>query len=1168
MEHMDTLASTPETVATAPGASPAADPAQQELLELAPGHGPVLVLGGPGTGKTTTLLRVLTHRLDAGLDPQHVLVLSPTRAAAATLRDDLSAGTEKTFSEPAVRTWSAYAFDLIRRARLDGLLPALQRPPRLLSGPEQDTLIGHLLEGHALGITPGPEWPESLGEAIGTRGFRKELRELFDRISEHGLEAGALQDLGESLRRPEWVAAARFYQEYRDLLDLGSAEAFDPAGLLAAAANILEENPEFLEAEHERLHLVMVDDLQEANPAQHHLLSLLARGRDLVAFAVPDNVVQGFRGARPDMLGEFEARLGTGDTQARIVELRTSYRLNPELATAWGKVARRIPVAAGGAGRKLELPDTSATADDTGTATAAEDDAVVQGATGPTGQQPVPGRAPAQGTEPEGTEPGGQDPGNDEPGTPAPGRLEVLLVDSPIHEERLVAQRLLEEHLINHRPLESMAVILRNGAQVRSMAKYLAGAGIAVNTPPAETPLREEPAVRPLLDLMSLALAPGAPADPLLLQELLMSRYANASALDVRRLRQGLRRHEVAQGGNRSSAELLAGMLDELELLETMGREAAGARRLARMHRALRQELAGGNVNAETALWALWAASGMGEKWSQAALAGGILGTRADHDLDAMLAIFQSAERFVDQLPGSSVGQFVEHVLGQELPMDTLASRGGSAASVQVLTTAAAAGREWDLVLVPGMQEGIWPNTKLRGELLGGGELSDVIEHGPEILRVRNIASLIRETRADELRTFANAISRARDRVIAIAVASEDTAPSSFLDIVDPVGAVQGRAAAFVPRPRTLSALVAELRQAAEATALDEARGPLHRDATAVLGALVAAPHPIRGAHPASWWGLAESTSHGPVVPPGEPVKVSPSKVESVMNSPLNWFVQAAGGEAATDFARSLGTLVHSIAEEHPEAGGGEYQQVLEERWGELEMPQNWEGARDRERAESMLKKLAQYNVMMRTEQRRLIGREIPFEVLIHPPGAGAVPGSGSGSDAVSGPDATDAVDVQDTPTDPRAPRAALLRGVVDRVEADAAGNPWVVDLKTGKSQPSGKDVERHPQLGAYQAAIINGALAGKTGQELTTVPAGASLVQLGTSTKTPREQAQPAITTEDWATPMVLAAAQLMGDADFLSRHDPARGGRSGSNCRLPGICPLCSEGRQVTEP
>ncbi len=87
---------------------------------------------------------------------------------------------------------------------------------------------------------------------MGTRGFRKELRELFDRVSEHGLDAGELQDLGEALQRPEWVASAQFYQEYRDLLDLGSAEAFDPAGLIAEAAYLLESNPEFLAAEHER----------------------------------------------------------------------------------------------------------------------------------------------------------------------------------------------------------------------------------------------------------------------------------------------------------------------------------------------------------------------------------------------------------------------------------------------------------------------------------------------------------------------------------------------------------------------------------------------------------------------------------------------------------------------------------------------------------------------------------------------------------------------------------------------------------------------------------------------------------------------------------------------------------------------------------------------------
>ena len=82
---------------------------------------------------------------------------------------------------------------------------------------------------------------------------------------------------------------------------------------------------------------------------------------------------------------------------------------------------------------------------------------------------------------------------------------------------------------------------------------------------------------------------------------------------------------------------------------------------------------------------------------------------------------------------------------------------------------------------------------------------------------------------------------------------------------------------------------------------------------------------PVPGAHPANWWGLAPLSTEEPVVPDGEPGLVSPSRVEAVQKSPLDWFVQAAGGEAATDFARSLGTLVHAIAQDLPDASGTEY---------------------------------------------------------------------------------------------------------------------------------------------------------------------------------------------------------------------------------------------------
>ncbi|MGJ9402285.1 ATP-dependent helicase [Arthrobacter sp. KK5.5] len=1064
---------------------------QARIEDLRSGHGAVLILGAPGTGKTTALLDAIACRLRDGLPPEALLVVAPSRAAAAGLRSGLAARTDRTFSEPAVRTWAAYAFDLIRRARLQGYLPHVERPPRLLSGPEQDTLIGQLLAGHETGLTHGPAWPESLGEAVATRGFRQEIRELFDRLSEHGLEAGDLQDLGRTCGKPEWTAAASLYQEYRDLLDLGSAEAFDPAGLITAAADLLYANPGLLADERKRLGLVAVDDLQEANPAQHRLLSALCSGSDLLAFAAPDNAVQGFRGARPDLLSRFDSLYGSAERPAVVIELTRSFRMAPAVARSWERIARRVPVAAGAAGRRLDGPE-------------------------------------------------------DVNGTARAGNVEVHLVESPIHELRLVAQRILEEHLMDGRPLQDMAVVVRNGGQVRTVARHLAHQGIAVSVPAADVALRDEPAVRPLLDLLRLALAleacseenpdadgeagPGDPGTPELpgaaeIETLLTSRYGQSNALDVRRLRQALRREERLSGGTRGSSELLTGMFQDLPLLGTLGREGRGARRLGGMLTAARAEVSRPEANAETALWALWDSSGMAAKWSEAALAGGSAGARADADLDAVLALFQAAERFVDQLPGSTVGQFVDHVLGQELPMDSLAGRGGTGPAVEVLTPAAAVGREWDLVVVPGLQEGIWPNTRLRGELLGSGALGDVVEHGTRALAERDAASRLRAVRADELRTFAAACSRARDSLVCIAVESEDHQPSGFLDLVLPwEDRERPRPLTQVPRPRTLAALVAMLRQRAE----DGGRNPAEQaDAAAVLARLATSERAVRGAAPESWWGLLPPTTDAPVAPAGHAVRVSPSRVEAALESPLNWFVQAAGGEAATDFARSLGTLVHAIAEDRPDATGDQYREELDRRWPELDLPENWETSRDRERAEAMLRKLAQYGLLMRQGGRRLVGREVDFDVEVTADG-----------------------------------RTARLRGVIDRLEVDESGRPYVVDLKTGKSQPAAKDVDRNAQLGSYQAAVLAGAL----GDKLPSRPSGAALVQLGTATKSPREQAQPPVETEDWATPMVLEAAGLMGAADFLARHDPGKG-RAGS-CRLPGVCPLCTEGRQVTEP
>ena len=1092
-------------------AAPVLSPDQGAVVALPQGSGPVLVPGGPGTGKSTVLVEAAVRRVrEDGLDPEQILVLAPGRHAAAALRDTFTGRLDRSLSTTPARTWASYAFDVIRRAKAEGILP-LTRPPKLLSGPEQDLIIKELLEGHS---RPGFQlpWPEDLAAALPTRGFRHEIRQLFDRIIESGRTAEDLVGLAYECGRPDWMAAAELYSEYRDVLDLRMPEAFDPAGIITTARQIFQDSPAFLAAERERLQLILVDDAQESNPAVFELLADIGEGKDVVVTYSPDTVVQGFRGARPDLVSELPTLLG--GTQQNVLErpLSVTHRHAPEVAEAWTRVASHISQRSGGQlARQMEQPQH------------------------PEGMHTASARN---------------------------GRVEGHVLPSAVHELRYVAQRILEAQLRESREFSDIAVIVRNGGQISQLQRYLSGQGIPVRVPVADSAVRDEVAVRPLLEAFAIVLDP-AKLTPETAVSLLTSRIGGATAIELRRLRQSLRREELLGGGGRSSDALLVEALLQPGALASLGIEGSSARRLARMIAAGSAAAAEPGANAESVLWALWHATGLSSRWAEMALEGGNAGARADRDLDAMMALFHTAERFVDQLPGSGPEQFLDYLLNQELPMDTLAARAQLEACVEIMTPASAAGREWPVVIVAGLQEGVWPNTRLRGELLGSTVYADAVEHGVDYALRRGPLSRLRDIRYDELRSFSTAVSRAREVLICTAVSSEDEQPSAFLDYVAPLEAGEyKRDYTPVDRPMTLRALVAELRQHAQLEDAGSGEAHTSHEAARILARLASTEPPVPGAHPDTWWGLAALSSQEPVVPPGGTVSVSPSKVEAVHKSPLDWFVQAAGGEAATDFARSLGTLVHSIAQELPDASGAEYVAELVRRWPALGMKDNWEGKLDFQRAELMVRKLAQYVLIMRGDGRSLLAVEHDFEVQL--PDVTLDDGAVSGFPAPEG----------------EATRHAVLRGQVDRLEIDPEGRLVIVDLKTGKRQPGKAEVARHPQLGAYQAAVLKGAFrdAGE-GDETPDarsfaasadglVPGGAVLAQLGTKTKSPAVQQQdPLDPSDNWAEGLVNEAAALMAGATFEARHDPGKGGYGGHGCRLPDVCPLCARGKQVTE-
>ncbi|WP_433618983.1 ATP-dependent helicase [Dactylosporangium sp. CA-139114] len=1020
------------------------DPWQRLVVEHT--GGPLLVVGGPGSGKTTALVEAVAQRVAEGADPEQILVLTFGRRGAVRLRDRIEARLGRssglrTTAEPMVRTFHGYAFGLLRRAAVD----RGEASPRLLTGPEQDLVIRELL------AESGAPWPEALRAALTTRAFATELRDLLLRAVERGVTPDGLAQLARIHRRADWSAAAAFFREYLQVLALRDATgrgsvAYDYAELVRAAAGLLADDEHLLHQERRRLRYVYVDELPDTDPAQIELLELVAGdGRHLVAFADPDSSTFAFRGADPGIVPDFEQHF-PGAVQ---VTLPHSRRLGAGLLAPIGRVAARLR---GPSRHRRMLP---------------------------------------------------QRPG---------GTVETRTFASETSEAAFIAHRLREAHLLRDVPWSRMAVVVRSTArQLAPLQRALHSAGVPTTTESEDLPLHLQPAIAPLLLLLRCALD-DARLDEDAAVALLHSPLGGADPLAERRLRQGLRALALAAGDRRPSGLLLlAALRDPAELAMVERRWAGPARAVAGLLQQARDAAARPGATAEEVLWAVWQASGLAERWSALSARGGHRGAAADRDLDAVVTLFDAAARFTDRLPGAGTDVFLDHVEGQDLPADNLAPMADRGDAVRILTAHAAKGLEWDVVAVAGVQEGVWPDLRLRGSVLGSELLVEVLA-GRSMETVGRLSALLDEER----RLFYVAVSRARERVLVTAVASGDgeEQPSRFLTELS----VDEEQPAFeAPRALTLPTLVAELR-----VALADPDAPERRRASAAALLARLAQQEVPGADPGSWWGLPALSDERPLVDPGEPVQVTPSTVESVERCSLRWLLERHGGALTPSPEQSIGNLVHAAAMLAADATADRAQLVayVADRFDAIELSARWLAGRERDRAETMLDKLIGW---LAGNPRRLVAIEQDFLVEL---------------------------------ADPEAP--VEIKGRVDRLELDEQGRLVVVDLKTGKSIPANANLAEHPQLAAYQAAIELGAF------EESTVAGGAALVQLGGETNTAREQVQPPLGEADdpnWAQALVRRTAKTMAASTFSAVVN--------NKCRVCPVktsCPVSGKGRHVT--
>lgn len=990
-----------------------------------------IVLGGAGTGKTTTLLEIASRIIDRG---ESLVVLGAGRKAADQLRTNLTLRHGKLPANIQIRTAQAWAFSLLQvYAAARG-----RHTPELITGPTQDSIITELLREASEMI----DWPAELDhEIMDLPGFRAELRDLFTRSAELGISGTELIELGREENEQIWIAAGQLMDQYEGALALEDAtvqggvgaDRFDHARLVHQAARLLANPEAWQPGEVPTVDWILIDDYQNATlataallSAAHHVKPGDGMGARLVMTADPDTAVEGFRGGIAHLPGLARGTKPGIGLSAGVVTLDHRYRAGAELAELHNRIVDRIGVAGFGTHRRPE-PGSS---DDT---------------------------------------------------------LTVRTFPGTDQEQAGIARMIRRAHVRNSVPYDDMAIITRSRNVHTELERVLRDAGVRVRPAARNEPLRYVPIVRALMNVMREGVA-----GDLTETELYWLLSSPLIGLDPSKKRQLTHRVSVWGHENETGQPL------RVLMGETEADWATPLRKLHRILEATRTAVAEGK-NAEEVLWAAWQAADLAENLREQALAGGATSGAANAMLDAVMHLFRIAQRLVDRDARTTSAQFLDELESQEIVEDSIA-RTGQESGVHLLTPAMAIGQEFTLVIVADLNDGTWPNLRVRDGLFGAGKLAELY-----LDRLTDNVTSLRSVVDDELRMLAFAASRATHHLVLTAVDSEETSRSRFIDLLideDNVEHVQVSKLSM-----SIPGVVGRLRSALTDPTLtiSETDRELAADMLVSLPSWTAEHLP--GVAPRDWI---------PSLPPSDPrpwsrtTRISPSGIADISKCTLKWFVQRIGlSDTENRQALDRGNLIHDIAEAHPDGDAAAIMASFEKKWPEYSIAFTEGYERDFEKKE-ILKTINTLIFYLNGQTRAQVEQKLSVE----------------------------------TPH-------FTVSGRIDRIEETTNG-PIITDFKTGTTAETKAEAEENPQLRTYQWLYeqVNGSPS-----------AGAQLVYVrlpqAKGNPTLREQKALDDSGREAVVDMLNDVASQLGGIDIA-----ARKGTWCDHCPVKNMCPNFDEG------
>ena len=1027
--------------------------AKQAEIAALPMGSVALAVGSPSSGKTTAL-KALFLALARADKPESVVAIAANRFAANKLRDELALAYHGATLGPLSRTLSSLAFSILR-------FEAIERGnklPELISGSEQDAMLEDLIDRVIAGELEFPEFPKHINKnVLGLTGFRNELRDLVSVAIEHSVSPERLSEVGRAHDKVEWLGAAKLYEYYLRELSLEvHAHRFDPSSLLVEAAKLLRAG--IWPGQLAEVKEFLIDDAQELTPAATDFILALTEGptrAGVVLFGDPDAATMGFRAGDPEAMSRLVEKIAAASAR-KVVNITLEPRADSHadaIAAAMRRITPRINVALAGEQRK-----------------GVGSNEVVQG----------------------------------------DKSLKARVFTLQQEETAFIANQLRKLHLNKGVRFGDMAVVARSVEELEELEFALAAESVPVRIVGAKSALRDEFASAAYLKLLQVVLSRPA-IDFALATELLASPIGGFDALSLRRLRRTLRSQELNAGGDRNSQQLLADLFlarGSAAALETG--DGKRAKKFIELFFDLIDESERQDATVEDLLWMAWSNSSPSKTWPNASLGAEEIALQVGRNLDSIVALFAAASRYVERNPNGNAAEFVEQQLGLRLPEDTLGTSSNSANTVSLLTPAGLIGRQFKIVALAHMQEGIWPNLKPRSSLLGATTF-DALMRDPGF----DIKTQQRSELPSELRMLYKAVGVATEKLIVTAIDTEEEQASQFVRLL----AGQTVEAREYTKPRyTLRGLVGRLRRDLIQAQSEQTR----LEIASHLARLANAGVP--GAHPDSWYGLVAPSTTEPLAvlnaEDGDPNQLilHPSELENFIKCPLHWFINSHGG-GDTSFKTRVGTLMHEVLETATVNDAEHFWKIVDSKWADLEFDSDWQEAAERRRVGKMIGKLLSYLQSFEVEGDKVIGKEVPFKFDI---------------------------------------AGAKVRGTVDRIELYPDGTVVIADLKTSKYKVAADKVNSNAQIGIYQLA----ALAEKFEDipQLAANPnlAGARLIEVGTKEKQivaaqPSLQTDEALRAEMIATIESITEGMLMKDQVFVAK--------VGEHCTDPygfGTCSL----------